>query len=387
MSQKMLKIAIQQPALPQYRLSVFKKLSEVFSITVFYGSIGNLENLDTKDFKSLNSNIIRLFKDTKFELLWDNSQIRLTRTKKWDVVILSWGNRYVSLLPALLLAKISGTSVILWGHGYSKNSGRLMTLYRNFLARFADTILLYDTNTLNQIKSDIQLKNKNVFAAPNAIDQAPIESAKYFWKNNSKQLNEFLTKYNLQDRFQILFVSRIERANNIEILIKATAILKSKIPNVLSVIIGSSDNEYKAELDQLIDELDCRQNIFILGPIYEETELAPWFLTSNIFCYPTNIGLSLMHSLGYDLPVIIGDDLSKCNPEVYCFQPGRNGLTFKDGDPSALAATLWDYSRDDKQQLALSKNCAKTIKSIASLDQMVDGMSKAIISANKKDKK
>ena len=40
-----------------------------------------------------------------------------------------------------------------------------------------------------------------------------------------------------------------------------------------------------------------------LGSIYDEIELAPWFLTADAFVYPENIGLSILHAFGYGLPV------------------------------------------------------------------------------------
>jgi glycosyltransferase involved in cell wall biosynthesis len=75
-----------------------------------------------------------------------------------------------------------------------------------------------------------------------------------------------------------------------------------------------------------------------LGAIYEEAELAPWFLTASALVYPGSIGLSLLHAFGYGLPVITHDRLRQQNPEIAALIPGVNGLLHARGDAQGLAA-------------------------------------------------
>ena len=97
-----------------------------------------------------------------------------------------------------------------------------------------------------------------------------------------------------------------------------------------------------------------------------------------MFCYPSTVGLSMMHAFNYGLPVVLGDDLSRCNPEVYAFEDGVNGVTFADGNPESLAEKIVSLL-DDKETLArLSKGAKQTATEVTTLDRFVDGYSEAI---------
>ena len=57
-------------------------------------------------------------------------------------------------------------------------------------------------------------------------------------------------------------------------------------------------------LQSIAEELDVEQYVRWLGSIYDEAQLAPWFLTADAFVYPGAIGLSVLHAMGYGLPVV-----------------------------------------------------------------------------------
>jgi glycosyltransferase involved in cell wall biosynthesis len=64
--------------------------------------------------------------------------------------------------------------------------------------------------------------------------------------------------------------------------------------------------------------------------------LAPWFLSSSFFVYPTAIGLSLMHAYGYGLPVITHDNIHAHGPEFSVFENHKTGILYKQNDSQDL---------------------------------------------------
>jgi len=63
-----------------------------------------------------------------------------------------------------------------------------------------------------------------------------------------------------------------------------------------------------------------------------ESDLAPWFLSSELFIHPGAIGLSLLHSFGYGLTVITHDNKMLHNPEYAIFEPELTGRNFHKSD-------------------------------------------------------
>jgi glycosyltransferase involved in cell wall biosynthesis len=101
-------------------------------------------------------------------------------------------------------------------------------------------------------------------------------------------------------------------------------------------------------------------------------------LASDVFCYPANIGLSILHAFGYGLPVVTGDDLASHNPEIEALVPGVNGLTFRHGDSASLAQSLARIF--DDRALAASMHAAahKTVMEKFTVQRMVDGIEAAV---------
>lgn len=371
-------LAIQQPALPAYRVPFFRLLSTVpgLKISVTYGKVGNLANADASGFVHKFGRTKIFFAGTPFEVWWDQSQLRLVSQEICDVVVLGWSSRYLSLVPALLLARLNRVPVILWGHGYSKKSGVFATYCRNSLCRLASAVIVYDEDTQKKLQDEIP--HVKVFAAPNAIDQISIQESRKLV--TPVAYKEFRSNNNLIGRDVVLFVSRLEESNEIEQAIRALVRVSKRRPSVLLVLIGGGTEAYEQSLDNLINELDLGPWVRRVGSIYCEHELAYWFSCAKMFCYPTNIGLSLMHAFGYGLPAVIGDDFSRCNPEIYAFQDGVNGMLYADGDVSALANCLETLLSDDKLQRRLSQGALDTVASVASLDNMVAGFAGAVFS-------
>jgi glycosyltransferase involved in cell wall biosynthesis len=373
----MLKVAIQQPAIPKYRIPVFEKLCSKFEITVFYGHEATLKNTESKLFPSHPSRFKRFVVWKVGELLWDHTQFGLGGDRSFDAVILSWNTRYLSLIPALLRARINGIPVILWGHGYSKKKGGLMRdSVRNWVTKLADAVLFYDP-----VSKDAASGNKSCehfFAAPNAIDQRPIVEQNKAWNSSSDRLEKFVVENDLQDRELVLFVSRVEPKNRVDVLVRAIEKVRMQHPNILLIVIGKGLPETMEPLVELTEQLELQDNVRFLGPIYGEESLAPWFLSSKVFCYPSNVGLSLFHAFGYGLPALLGNDFSKCNPEIYAFRAGYNGLTFEDANPISLSEKISSLIMDPAFQKTLGENASKTAAEVVTLDNMVAGFVEAI---------
>ncbi len=371
-SAKQLRVAICQPALPKYRIPLFRQLGQSYRVKVFFGAEKDLSNEGTADFENCPVKEWKVKLPNLGYLSWSWSQIGVCGDSSWDVIVLSWNTRCFSLIPSLIRARWNRVPTILWGHGYSKSSGPVRRWFRNRVARLGTAVMFYDPVTKTEFQQTMGWGN--CFVAPNAIDSTPIQEQINQWQD--ARLESFQEEQGIQERDVVLFVSRFDPDNQLELLIRSLPEIRRKRSNVLAVLIGGGPDEDR--LRSLVKALGCEENVRFTGPIYEEENLAPWFLSSRLFCYPANIGLSLMHAFNYGLPVVLGDDLSRCNPEIYAFDEGQNGATFTAGKPTSLGEKIVDLLEDQESLSRLAAGAKKTATTVTTLEAFVEGYQEAI---------
>ena len=216
-----------------------------------------------------------------------------------------------------------------------------------------------------------------IFVALNALDQAPIQAARERWLADPERLERFRREHRLDAGPRVLFVSRLGPANRLDLLVDAAASLQGRHPGLQLLIVGNG-NEERQRLEALAQERGFSDRVRFLGAVYGEDELAPWFLSADVFCYPANVGLSLLHAFGYGLPAVTADDLAAQNPEIEALRDGENGLLYHADDANALADALDALFQDDPRRRAMGDAARRTVLNEFSLPRMVDGMEAAL---------
>ena len=371
-----IRVGIQQPSLAKYRVPVFRELASRAGIdlTVIYGDRKGIRNAEPEGFAGQPTRLHRS-RALGMPLYWHWPQCKLANRKFSDVVILTWNVQYLTLLPAIMRAKANGVKTILWGHGYSKNESGWKTKIRSSVGRFADALLFYNQSTADHF-IERGFPSKRIHVAPNSLDQSEIQSCRAHWLAEPQRLDEFRKQHQL-DGPNILFVSRFHPSNRLDLLIECVARLKSDFPSITLNLVGSGDEEQQ-RLQGLVDSLALANNVKFRGAIYEEMEIAPWFLTADVFCYPANIGLSLLHAFGYGVPVITSDDKKSQNPEIDAFNDQENGLFFRHGSVEDLENRLRTIIENQSLRESMSNHALATVLERFNVKTMVDGMEGAI---------
>lgn len=372
------RIALVHPSLATYRVPVFRALAARpgFDLTVFYGNTpGRAQEGSVSAFKAELA-VVKAVPLSRQALFWQQAQWRYAGARGYDVLVLSWNLRFLSLVPALLRAKSARMPTILWGHGYSKHESANRKRLRDWVASLASGLLFYNHRVANDYLAAGWPRQK-IFVALNCLDQQPIQEARTAWLARPAALAEFRRLHGLVHGRTILFVSRLAPANRVGLLIEALAKLVVSMPEIKLVIIGAGEPE-GSRLRKLADALGLTEHVRFQGPIFSETELAPWFCCSDLFCYPANVGLSLLHAFGYMLPVVTCDDQSIQGPELEALVSGYNGLLYETGSAGSLANTLRKLLTDEPLRRRLSAAAHDTVLTRFTLDNMVNGMASAI---------
>lgn len=369
-----LRMAICQAVLPQYRIPVFNLLGAQpgVELTVFADErMGSLESGTGRRSFRLKSAPVAHFRLLGQDLRAQRAHFLALDPARYDLSILPWDTRYASLPAALLLARLRGMPVVLWGHGYSKRPNLLRDALRNFIGRRADAVLLYTNTVAQRLIKQHGFSPERVFVAQNALDQEAIGAARAHWLARPAELRAFAAERDLDPERTMIYVSRLEAENRVDMLIQAMTRIRAHKPGAKLVIVG--DGPERQRLETLAAGLDLGGRILFAGQIYDEWALAPWMLCAGLLCYPANVGLSLLHAFGYGLPVVTGDDLAGHGPEIEALTPGKNSLLYRHGDIDHLADQCFNILSDARLRHRLSVEALRTVAEEYTLERMVQG--------------
>ena len=369
-----LRVSICQTVLPQYRVPVYNLLGAQpgVELTVFADArMGSLESGTGRTHFVHELAPVRHFRLLGQELRTQAAFFQAVDPRRFDLAILPWDARYANLLPAVLRARLGGPPVVLWGHGYSRWPSPPRDSLRNFCGHRADAVLLYTRTIADRLIRQNGFDPQRVFVAQNALDQAPIRTAREHWLARPQELAAFAAKRGLDPQRTLIFVSRLEAENRIGLLLEATARICAREPRARLVIVG--DGPERAALQARAAELGLGARVLFAGKIYDEPALAPWMLSASLLCYPVNIGLSLLHAMGYGLPVVTGDDIAAQNPEIEALAHGTNGLLYRDGDIDHLAEQCLNVLSDTALRQKLHQGALRTAAEEYTLERMVQG--------------
>lgn len=371
-----LRVVIQQPALAKYRVPVFRELARRpgIDLLVAYGNEKGITSVEPDGFRGIQIPI-HDFRVLGSELRWHNAHYQFATPKRADVVVLSWSTRYLTLVPSLIRARWNNVGTVLWGHGYSKAETRLRENSRGAVADFADSVLFYNQTSAQRFIDRGYSSPERVFVALNTLDVTTITQAKIEWTRDPARLAAFRAERGLNGP-TVLFVSRLNADNRVDMLLQAAAMLHKDMPDLKVVIVGSGPEG--DSLRALAGSLGLGGAVIFTGAIYEEADLAPYFLSAGVFCYPVNIGLSLIHAMAYGVPVVTSNRMTAQNPEIEAFKDGVNGCCYQDGDVGALAGVLGLVLSDATLRERLRDGATATVTQDFNISKMVDGMEAAI---------
>ena len=376
---KPLRVVIQQPSLAKYRVPVYRALAQTpgLDLKVVYGKDPGVPNVEPDGFNASFEPHRHLGIGRRRPFVWQPAQIKYAHRDHADVLVMVWNSRWLSLAPALRKAHKNGVRTVLWGHGYSKTESPWRAGLRRRLARMADAVLFYSSTVADRYIAD-GFDPARIFTAPNALDQAPITAARDAWLSDPDRLADFRKQNDVPETHQpILYVSRFDPANRVDLLIQAAALLAPTHPHMCLHLVGKGQPE-QARLEKIAADLGVSDRVRFLGAIYDEDQLAPWFLTAKAFCYPANIGLSIHHAMGYGLPVVTDNNADTQNPEFEALAHGVNGLVYPPGDVDALASALKSTLDDEPRRQALASQARQTTDERYNLQAMTAGYLEAL---------
>ncbi len=327
-----MKVLLQNPILPPYRLAFFQSLSKAPGIDLHlaYGqsqrgsaleSIQEPEHLQVHPLRNLYIGGIppRMTLQPKFP--------NVIRAVRPDVVIAGYDPRFLTNILGYFTARRLGIKWIWWGHGIRPRD-RYHFIYKK-MADMADAVILYGSSAKEKL-SLLGVQNDKLFSALNSID--------------TTEIDEYYSSIPFDQRNRLLYIGRLIPKKKVDMLIRAFAEAFPSLPReTILTIIGTGPT--KVKLQSLCVDFGLQRNVEFTGSLYTQEELSKYINHSFLSVSPGYIGLSAIHSLAYGVPILVADN-EPHSPEIEILEKEVNGLYFESNSTVDLARHLTELSND-----------------------------------------
>lgn len=290
-------------------------------------------------------------------LLWQAGTLRAAVGAEVAVLVLN--PRILSVWAALLLRRLRGRRTLLWGHAWPRQGrdSRSDSL-RGVMRKLGDTLILYTEAEARALRA--QMPKADVVAAPNAIYlQAEIAPA-----IPSKAPRDFVC------------VGRLVPAKKVELLLAAFALAVDDLPtDVRLVFVG--DGPLRGSLETRATTLGLGDRVVFEGHRGTIDELRPLYGEAIASVSPGYVGLSLIQSIGFGVPMLIARD-EPHSPEIAAASEGENVRSFASDSPSELASLLVSVAGERAAWLARREEISRWTRENHSVEVMVAGFVTAL---------
>lgn len=369
MKDKILKIAIITNVIPTYREGFYDRLFSRKDVLVKVYCQDKIPGMNLKYVHSKypnNCKLVKCISINREKLAWQFipcSEI----LNDYDVIFIMGNPRILSNVLFGSFLSLFQKKVIAWTTAHSPSSKVLSEKIRLFWLRSFNFIFLYTDADVDYLHRKGFTKNY-MLGMNNGLDQKQIDAAMLLWSEN--RLHEWRIKHDLGNHRLLLSCARLEPKNKFEQVIKALPAIVNQVPNILWCVIGSGTEQ--AELASSVNIAGLANHVRFIGELYNEEELAPWFLSSELFVHPAAIGLSIMHAFGYGLPVVTHGTPELHYPEYAAFESELTGRNFRINDIQHLSETVIGLLDDNEARLNMKSYVLKIAREKYNVDVMVE---------------
>lgn len=361
------RLALLQRVLPSYRAPFFDALASACSggLTLFAGQplptegIAATTRLQTASYQPAR-NLHFSNPQAPFYFCYQRGVTAWLERENPAALIVEANFRYLSSPAAIRWMKRRGRPVIGWGLGAPASRGILSVLRNRFLRGF-DALIAYSARGAAQYAA-CGFPAERIFVAPNAVAPAPKHPLP---RRDSSPLKPC-----------VLFVGRIQARKRVPALLKACAELPAPLQPRLVIVGDGPDLEPARILARSI-----YPSAEFVGAKHG-AELAPYFLSADLFVLPGTGGLAVQEAMSYGLPVIVAkgdgtqDDLVR--PE--------NGWQIPPEDDFALLFALQEALSDLSRLRRMGAESYRIVSEEINLEKMVEVFVKVLNSFNRSNR-
>lgn len=305
------------------------------------------------DFKEDNLNIHLLKRSSRFPRLFtimNDSKSVLNKIKEInpDIVHVQGTHYPFNYISRRIPEKYP---VIITVHGiianeYKYNAGLnffggfISYLLEKYAFRKAKNIIVCSEVMKEQVH---KLTDAQVYVVPNGV--------------NCKGIGNINTNIKIKHP-SIIYIGLLEKIKGVDVLIKATAIIKEKLPYIHVYIAGEGSQE--DSLKQLVADLRLNDIIDFLGYLHDKDKYS-YLKSADLCIVPSryeSFGIIILEAMACGIPIIA----SGVGNIPYLLKTQKNGLVVHPDDPKTLACEIIKLIKNKELQSKMKLNSLNIIK-------------------------
>ena len=207
-----------------------------------------------------------------------------------DIAVVGLNPRVVTSWIALVGRRLLGRPTVVWGHAWPrKGPSRSTDRVRGVMRRMASTLVVYTEAEAEQVAR--MTPRIDVVAAPNALYSRDVLSP--------GALSGSAT--------DVLYVGRLTPSKRPELLLDGFSdAVPSLPPDVRLVVVG--DGPLRPTLEAHARARGVAERVLFMGHISDAQQLRDLYARAIASVSPGPVGLALIQSLGFGVPMMLGND-------------------------------------------------------------------------------
>lgn len=332
-----------QPALPSYRIDFFRRLAAHYGddMRVHYSPVDMSALTAPRDCAQWEHPIGPLRHPIR-GVEWQVGALSVP-FNRGDTVVVCGAPRNLSTLLVLAKARMKGARTIWWGHYWSATTNTHRHRLRMKLSQLADALLFYTDAEVERFHDDGWTHSGPVGALNNGVDLSDIRRLRRPYDPAERDRN-------------LLFIGRLTEKARLGLMLEALS--NPALRDAHLHVVGGGAEESTLRAQSVSHGVADR--ITWYGGTTDEACIAEIANRCAAFVYPGQVGLSLIHAMGYGLPCIVHDQPLHHMPEIAAFEDGKTGTTFAEGDAAALARAVSRLLEGTYSLKAMSNSCIDT---------------------------
>lgn len=315
-----------------YRQAIYQLLDKEIGCDWIFGPSCN--GIKEADLSKLNGKVTKVNVRHFGPLIWQSGTMRAL-FMKYDTYVFLGNPHSVDVWITCLISRIffPKKRLFFWTHGwYGRESVMEGMLKKLFFHLPNGGIFLYG-NYAKELMLKEGFKEDRLFVVHNSLDYDRQLEIRNRLQQSDVYLNHFGNNYPV-----LLFVGRLTKSKNLEILIEAMKISDSKNKKYNLILIGQG--EQMSQLKQTVKRIGLENRVWFYGACYDDVILGDLIYNADLCVSPGFVGLTAMHAMVYGTPVCTHDDICYQAPEFEAIHQGRTGCFFKKGDTVSLSQSI-----------------------------------------------
>lgn len=332
-----------------YRSAIYELMDNELQCDFYFGDSrpGNIlpyENAKLKNFAGTLKNIrIGPF-------YWQKGAISLL--KKPYKYLLTPGDTYcLSTWVIFFLSKLfyKKKKVFVWAHGAYGEEGWIKRRIINLKYWLIDGAFLYGNRAKN-ILQQYGVPERKLHLIYNSLDYDKQKELRCGLVSSDVFRRHFNNSNN-----NIIFIGRLTKVKKLHMILEAVSLCKSQ--GIMFNVTFIGDGPERSTLEQLVDTLSLKHQVWFYGACYNEGENAELIYNADLCVSPGNVGLTAMHSLMFGTPVITHNHFAMQMPEFEAIEEGVSGAFFKENDSNDLSLVLSSWVTSNKDRNSIRQVC------------------------------